>query len=124
MPNFSLRRYDTQARVGLILSLLAAVCLLTLAALVLNADKGFEQFSFKDLTVVYGPTRYKMVLASGLVTILLAVSGFGFGLNSAGQRRNDKPALSWISFFMGGTVLCLALVILFFFMRQGQPVIQ
>jgi hypothetical protein len=58
------------------------------------------------------------------VTILLAVSGFGFGLNSAGQRRNDKPALSWISFFMGGTVLCLALVILFFFMRQGQPVIQ
>ncbi len=124
MPSFSLRRYDTQARFGVILSLLATICLLALAGMVFSADKGFSNFSFSDFTIVYGPTRQKVILAVGFITMLLAVSGFGFGLNSVGQRRNDKPALSWISFLVGGTVLCLALVLLFFFHRQGQPMIR
>jgi len=89
--------------------------------LVVSADKGFQNFNTSDLTITYGPARRLAILATGGVTALLAVSGFGFGLNSAGQRRNDKPMLSWISFFVGGTVLCLALMLLFFFMRQGQP---
>jgi hypothetical protein len=120
VPNFSLRRYDTQARFGLILSLLAAVGLLALTALILSADKGFRYFSFKDLTITFSPSRRMMILGTGLLTALLAVSGFGLGLNSAGQRRNDKPMLSWISFFVGAAVLCMAVVLLFFFMKQGQ----
>lgn len=120
---FSLRRYDTQARFGLLLSILSVGGLLALAALVVSADKGFAYFNTADLTITYGPVRRLAVLATGGMTALLAVSGFGFGLNSAGQRRNDKPMLSWISFFVGGAVLCLALVLLFFFMRQGQPIL-
>jgi hypothetical protein len=121
VPSFNLRRFDTQARVGLALSLLATACLLVTAALILTADAGFKYFSFKDLTVTYGPYRYKLILLSGLVTVILGLSGFGFGLNSAGQRRNDKPGLSWISFFIGAAVMCLAIVMLFFFYKQGQP---
>jgi hypothetical protein len=122
--HFSLRRYDTQARFGVVLCVLAIGGLLAMAAFILTADQGFKNFSFKDMTVTYGPLRKTLVYASGAVTLLLAVCGFGFGLSSAGQRRNDKPTLSWISFFVGGAVACLALVLLFFFMRQGQSVIH
>ena len=112
--DFNLRRYDTQARFGLLLSLLAAACMGVMIA-------GIWHFSFGDWTPVYGPTRKVGVLASGLVAILLAAGGFGLGLNSAGQRRNDKPNLSWLSFFLGAAVLCLTAILLFFFLTQGQP---
>ena len=116
MPNFSLRRYDTQARLGLWLSLLAAGGLVVMAAII------FRHFNPADRTVVYGPLRKILVLGSGMTTILLSVGGFGFGLNSAGQRRNDKPVLSWIAFFVGAAVCCLAVLLLFFFLKQGQQI--
>ncbi|GMU23085.1 MAG: hypothetical protein AMXMBFR13_31680 [Phycisphaerae bacterium] len=123
MPNFSLRRYDTQARFGMIVSLLSAGTLLVLAGLIFSADKRFQYFDASELTVHYGPTRRIAVLAAGGLTALLAALGFGFGLNSAGQRRNDKPLLSWIGFFVGAGVLCLSLVLLYFFIKRGESVI-
>lgn len=116
MANFSLRRYDTQARFGLVLALLSAGSLVVLTFMV------FRHFNTNDFTIIYGPFRKLVVLISGLVTILLAAGGFGFGLNSAGQRRNDKPVLSWIGFFVGAAVFCLAVILLFFFMKQGQQI--
>ncbi|GMV98471.1 MAG: hypothetical protein HRF43_01560 [Phycisphaerae bacterium] len=114
MAGFSLRRYDIQARFGLVVSLASAVTLLALGVLIFQ--------NYKDMVIYYGNTRRVVVWGVGLLTILLAVTGFGFGLNSVGQRRNDKPLLSWISFFVGAGVLCLSVVLLFFFYRQGELV--
>jgi hypothetical protein len=114
VPSFSLRRYDTQARVALVLSLLAVVTLAVMAVGI------FRHFNFSTLTPVYGSTRKMAVLLAGMVTILLAAGGFGFGLNSAGQRRNEKATLSWLGFFIGAAVMCLAVILLFFFFKQGQ----
>jgi hypothetical protein len=54
------------------------------------------------------------------MTMVLAASGFGFGLSSAGQRRNDKPQLSWTGFFIGAAILCLTVVLLFIFRVRGE----
>lgn len=113
MPNFSLRRYDTQARFGLLLSLASVVSLMGLAFIVLQ--------NLQNMVIYYGNTRRAAIYGMGMITLMMAVAGFGFGLNSAGQRRNDKPMLSWISFFIGAVVLCLTVVLLFFFYRQGEP---
>ena len=113
MPGFSLRRYDTQAWVGLNFSLASLVGLAGLAVVELQNLRGF--------VIYYGTTRKAIILGIGLLTLLLAVTGFGFGLSSAGQRRNDKPLMSWISFFIGGAVFCLAVVLLFFFYKVGEP---
>jgi hypothetical protein len=118
VPNFSLRRYDTQARVGLWLSLLAV---LTLAVMIVGI---FQHFSTATMTIYYGQTRKLGVLGLGMVTILLAGAGFGLGLNSAGQRRNDKAKLSWLGFFLGAAVMCLTVILLFFFLKQGQQLGQ
>ena len=115
MANFSLRRYDTQARFGLLLSLLAALCMAVMAVGI------FQHFNRSDWTPYYGQTRKLGVLASGMLSLLLAACGFGLGLNSAGQRRNDKPTLSWLGFFLGAGVLCLTVILLIFFLKQGQP---
>ena len=122
MGKFSLRRYDTQAKVSVLISAVSFVSLLALTVFVFTIDKGFRLIDKSQFVITYGPTRKILVLASGACTLLLAVIGFGLGLNSAGQRRNDKPTLSWIGFFLGAGVLCLALVLLFLFKTRGEPV--
>jgi hypothetical protein len=111
---FNLRRYDEQARFGVILSLASVGSLLVLMFFV------FRHLKWSEWVIYGSPTRQKLIYAAGALTMALATAGFGFGLNSAGQKRNDKPLLSWIGFFVGGAVLCLAIVILFFFYKQFE----
>lgn len=117
MAKFSLRRYDTQARFSMVVSLLSVVPLLGMAWVIL------QQFDMSELLIYYGKNRKIAVYASTLVTLGLSVVGFGFGLNSAGQRRNDKPQLSWIGFFVGACVFCLAIILFALFRFRGESVI-
>jgi len=118
MATFSLRRYDTQARASMIVSLVSLVALCGLAFIV------FQNLDPTDGVIYYGANRKLAILGGGAITLLLSAAGFGLGLNSAGQRRNDKPLLSWIGFFLGASVLCLTLIMLFFFRARGESAIN
>ncbi len=117
MANFSLRRYDTQARVSMIVSLASCISLLGMILVLLR------RFDFTEFTILYGPPTRYAVLGSGALTILLAAIGFGMGLNSVGQRRNEKPLFSWIGFFVGAGVLCVALALFFLFQVRGEAAV-
>ncbi len=122
MAKFSLSRYDTQARVSVLVSAVSCIFLAMLTVFVFSIDKGLKLLDKSQYIVTYGHTRRLLVLGCGGAAILLAVIGFGMGLNSAGQRRNDKPTLSWLGFFLGAMVLCLAAILLFFFQTRGEPI--
>ena len=115
MAKFSLRRYDTQARVSLITSLASVVTLAGLLAAVIRRT------NFAERVLYYGTRTQVAILAATVVTLMLSTIGFGMGLSSAGQRRNDKQKWSWIGFFVGAGVLCLTLIIFVFYM-QGESV--
>lgn len=115
MAKFSLRRYETQARASLVVSLASVVSLCGLIVLIAR------NFGWRELVILYGNPAYRlMIYAAALVTMGLATLGLGFGFNSAGQRRNDKPQLSWMGFFIGAVVLCLVVVLLFFFQTRSE----
>jgi hypothetical protein len=113
---FSLSRHDTQARISAVLAIISCVSLAGLALLV------FRNIDRAQWVIAYGKNRGLMVQAAAAVTILLAGIAFGMGLNSAGQRRNDRPKLSWLGFFIGALVICAALVLLFLFKTRGEQV--
>lgn len=119
MPKLSLRRYDVQARISVILSGVSLFFVLVLAALIL------QHLVFKEKVIPYNPKTLRMPLiyCTGLAALGLGIAGFGLGLNSAGQRRNDKPTQSWIGFFMGAGAITLALILLFLFKSWGDPMI-
>ena len=118
MAKFSLRRYDTQARASVIVSLASVASLLGMIALL------SRNFFWSETTIVYGNPAYKLIIyGAAFVTMVLSAFGFGFGFNSAGQRRNDKPQLSWIGFFIGAAVLCLTVVLLFFFRSRSEVLV-
>jgi hypothetical protein len=117
VANFSLRRYDTQARASVALAIASCVSFLAMTALV------FRHANWGEFMFPYGNLRKMLILVAGACTLLLAAAGFGMGLNSAGQRRNDKQRLSWVGFFVSAGVLCLTLVILFLFRSRGDPII-
>ncbi len=114
MAKFSLRRYEDQARVSLAAGLASAVTFLVLLALVVR------RFSVQELAVFYGQRTYMAVVAAAAVTALLAVIGFGLGINSVGQRRNEKQVLSWAGFFIGAAVLVLTICVCIFFLLRGE----
>ena len=62
-------------------------------------------------------------IAAIVGSIIPGMLGLVFGWNSAGKRRNDKPARSWIGFFVGGGVMTMDLVLLiaFFMLRLKHP---
>ncbi len=117
MAKFSLRRYDNQARVSIVVSLASVVTLLGLVLVV------FRNVDWSEQVIYYGKNRKLAVYGATALTLLLSTIGFGMGLSSAGQRRNDKQQLSWIGFFVGAGVLCLALIVFFIFQKRGESVI-
>jgi hypothetical protein len=108
--------------VSVFVSAAACVSLLAMTVFVFAIDKGLRLLDRTQYVINYGPVRKLLVFGTGACTLLLAIVGFGLGLNSAGQRRNDKPKLSWIGFFLGAGVLCLALILFIFFRVRGEPV--
>lgn len=119
MAKFSLRRYEVQARVAVYLSIASAVCLLGLAALIFRHPR----VVIDDKMVIYSPNtiRAPLIYLFSVASLGLGVAGFGFGLNSAGQRRNDKPTHSWVGFFIGAGTITFALILLYLFKSWGEP---
>ena len=62
-------------------------------------------------------------LACTFASLAPSTIGFLLGLNSAGQRRNDRSAQSWTGFFVGGTVTTINLILLlaYVMLRFPQP---
>ncbi len=115
MPKFSLRRYDIQAVVSTIVSFVSLGALLVLGGLLAR------NINWADKVIVYGNRKYELLIQLlAAVTGLLALTGFGFGANSAGQRRNEKAGLSWVGFFIGAGVLCLTVIIVFLFRARKE----
>lgn len=114
-----LRRFDVQAKYSLILSLISILPLLGAAALALrNYDHELGQ-------IVYGATGLFLPLFLACVALSGATGATGFmlGLSSAGQRRNEKPAWSWIGFIVGGTAVTFDIVLLiaYWMLKFKQP---
>jgi len=114
----SLRRFDVQARyaaataVGSILPLAAALMIV------------MRNYNFDLRQIVYRQNTYVVALLACLgLSALAGIAACVLGFNSADQRVNDRPKLSWLGFFLGGGVVTLDLVILvaFFMLRMKQP---
>ncbi|NLE59351.1 MAG: hypothetical protein GX616_13400 [Planctomycetes bacterium] len=116
MAKFSLRRYEEQARVSFVAALASVVTFVGLLALVLR------RFSLQEMAIFYGQRTYLAVLVATAVTALLAVIGFGLGISSVGQRRNEKQGLSWAGFFVAAAVLVLTICVFAFFFLRGESV--
>ena len=118
MAKFSLRRFENQALVSVIVS---AISFLPLAAMTIFILKRMD---WAEKTLYYGPRSKVGILACGLFALMSSTIGFGFGLNSAGQRRNDKQQMSWIGFFLGALVLVLTFVVFAIFRLRGEELIK
>lgn len=114
-----LRRYDVQASYACVLSILSVVPFIVA---VLLAHRNYVQELGQ---IVYGAKGLFLPLFLGCVAVSMAPSAIGFflGWNSAGQRRNEKPARSWVGFFIGGAVLTFDLILLiaFWMIRLERP---
>lgn len=107
MARRSLRRYDTQAKWSLWISLLSLVTVIVLAGLeVRNFNSQLKVIAFAK------QSPYQMaVLGCVAITVLLSTAGLLLGISSAGQRRNELQRRSWAGFFIGTGVLSLALIL-------------
>lgn len=115
VAKFSLRRYEDQAKAGAALGIVACVSLLAQAFMV------FRHVDTQQWVIAYGnPSRRYMVMITTAISLLIAVAALGLGLNSAGQRRNEKPMLSWVGFFIGAGVICLAIIFYMVFHLRSE----
>jgi hypothetical protein len=108
---FDVKSYEGQARISVLLAVGGAVLALATGALI------WQNFSAADFAVYYRPSgmRYLAILSGGALAVILSVTGFFVGLNSAGQRRNKKDSLAWLGFFLNAAVIILAMSLLVFF---------
>ncbi len=114
----SLRRFDVQARFA---AAAALSSILPMAAAVTIAMRNYNDALRQ---IVYKQNSYAMALLACLaVSATLGIVASILGFNSADQRVNDKPRLSWMGFFVGGGVVALDIVILiaFVMLRLKQP---
>ncbi len=113
-----LRRYEVQAHYGFILALLSVVPMLAAAVTVLR------NYRHDIGQIVYGAQgRFVPVfVACVLLSLISAALGCVFGWSSAGQRRNHRPASSWVGFFVGGAVVTFDIILLlaFWMLRLQQ----
>ena len=114
-----LRRYDVQAKYAMVLSLGSVLPLVGAAALAIrNYDGTLGQ-------IVHGTEGLFLpaFLACLGLSLLAGVIGSALGMNSAGQRRNDRAAWSWTGFFVGSTVVAsnLILLIAYGMLRMTRP---
>lgn len=118
MPRLSLRRYDHQAILSVTISALSFLPLLALVWLV------FRNMHWDEKIIYYASMTYRLaILGDTAFTLLMGAVGLGLGLNSVGQRRNDRQQLSWIGFFVGALVICLTLVLFILFWTRSEKVV-
>ena len=117
MAGFSLRKVDNQATASAVLSISSLFFVAGLVWLV------FRYVDWETLSIFYmsGTLRLPAIGACGLLALGLSVLGFGFGISSAGERRNQKNHLSWTGFFVGAFSICVTLVLLatFWFWKEA-----
>jgi hypothetical protein len=102
---FSLRRFEDQAKASVVLGVVACVSVVVQVIMV------FRHIDTAQWVIMYGSTSRKyLVMIMTVLSLLIGVAALGLGFNSAGQRRNEKPKLSWLGFFMGAGVICLAVI--------------
>ena len=113
----SLRRFDVQAKVSLIISILGGLGAVGLIALLIRNYKPY-----------LGAVEYKrdgmyatVFLLSTAATMLLSAIGLVMGFNSAGQRRNNMQGRSWAAFFLGAAVLAGAFICFAMFWVLRMP---
>ena len=118
MAKFSLRRYEDQATASVVLAIAALILAMPLAYLV------FRNFNPEFGWIWYNPKspRRLLVLLFAAMTGGTALLGFGFGLNSLGQRRNTNQGRSWLGFALGGVGMLLAFLLLTCFWLMGKPI--
>lgn len=105
------RRFDVQANYAMGVALASVVpCAVAVWLVLRNMNWDLRQ-------IVYGAEgRFVPAFIGAIVISLIpATLGFVLGWSSANQRRNDKPARSWIGFFVGGLVVTCDLVLLIAF---------
>jgi hypothetical protein len=115
VAKFSLRRFEDQARASVVLGIVACVSLLVQAAMV------FRHIDWAQVVILYGSSsRRYLVLVMTAINLLIGLTALGLGLNSAGQRRNEKPKLSWAGFFIGAGVVCLTTIFFLTFYFRSE----
>jgi hypothetical protein len=118
VAKFSLRRYEDQATASVVLAIAALILAIPLAYLV------FRHFSAEFGWIWYNPKspRRLLVLVFTAMTGGVALLGFGFGLNSLGQRRNTNQNRSWLGLVLGGVGMLAAFLLLACFWLMAKPV--
>ncbi len=114
-----LRRYDVQASLSMVLSMVS------LLPMICGMVVAFQRYDHVLGRIIYGSQgKFVLILLICLATSMMPAGvGFLLGWSSAGQRRNDKPKHSWMGFFIGGTVVTLNLILLiaFYMLRLEKP---
>ena len=107
--------YEKQGKLGISLGVLALLAALAVGGLLARNYKP------EIRQIVYGQgSNYILLIIGGLgVALLAAGAGFMLGFNSAGQKRNTQPRLSWTAFFLNAAViaLTLSLALVFYLMK-------
>jgi hypothetical protein len=103
----SLRRFDVQAKVALIISCAAFLGVIALIAVLgRNYNHGLRMIIYSPKSM-FSPTIFVL---TGM-TFLLAGTGTVMGANSAGQRRNEKTKQSWAAFFVGAAAISFPIIL-------------
>ena len=114
-----LRRFDVQANYASLFSLASVVPMV--GGLLLT----FRNYQHDLGQIIYGQngTFVPVFAACVLASMVSAAIGTALGWSSAGQRRNEHQARSWVGFFVGGVVVSVDLVLLaaFVMLRFEQP---
>ncbi len=113
----NLRDFGTQARLSVILAIAGAVSAITAIALI---ARNFDATTF---WVIYNPKRPLGAALMAALAASVVASGLGLwaGFNSAGQRRNPNPQLSWTGFFASAAAMTVALGAAIFFVITQNP---
>lgn len=107
MARGSLRRYDVQATYAVLTSLLSVA---PLAGAIFLLLRNWESELGAIVHGSQGSFLPALAVCVGLAGVGGAV-GLVLGINSAGQRRNDKQRLSWTGFFVGSAVVTGTIIV-------------
>ena len=118
MARASLRRYDVQAKVALVVSILAVLGFLALISL------AGTRYNSEMAVVVYGKKSIflPVFMVGTALTLLLCAIGAAMGANSAGQKRNHLSKHSWLAFILGLAAMSATLILFFAFWINKCPV--